>query len=525
VLLIACANVANLLLVRGAIRQKELAIRLALGASRRRIFRQLLVESSLLGLLGGGVGLLLALWGVRSLTAFQAANLPRMNEINVDARVLVFTVGLTIFTALCAGLLPAWHAAKFDLQRTLKENRPTAIGRWRHHYWHNALLVGEVALSLVLLIGAGLLVNSFLRLQRVKPVIATDSLLTVEINLAESRYREASKSSGFFQELLQRVEGLPGVHAASLSTALPLSGMARNDPFLVEGRPLDPNNPSFAGWQMTGANYFHTLGIPLLRGRDLTMSDMDQAAPIVAVINETMARRYWPNDDPIGRRLTVGLPRADNPWVTIVGIAKDVPHRTIDSQPEPDWYLSRRPGPQRNQILFVRTDAAPTDFAGAIRNIVAAIDPNQPLANIRTMNDVVADTIAPREFTMLVLGIFAGLALLLAALGMYGVVSYSVAQRTQEVGLRLALGARQHDVLGLIIRKGMTLALIGVAIGIAIALALTRLMNALLFGVTPFDLSTFAAVSALLILVALLACYIPARRASRVEPMEALRYE
>lgn len=525
VLLIACANVANLLLVRGASRQKELAVRLALGASRWRIARQLLVESLLLALLGGMSGLLIAIWGVDSLVALQSANLPRMQEINVDSRVVLFTALLTIFTALLFGLVPAWQASKFNLQRTLKENQGAAIGGWRRHFWRNGLLIGEVALSLVVLIGAGLLVNSFLRLQQIQPAIATDRLLTVEINLSNSHYREPAQISGFFQELVRRVEGLPGVEGASLGTARPLSGAERNDPFSVEGRSLDLDNPSFAGWQMVGANYFHTLGIPLVEGRDLTLQDMEQAAPVVAVINETMAHRYWPNENPIGRRLTVGLPRADNPWATIIGVARDLPHRAIDSVPEPDWYLSRPPAPQSNQILFVRTAAKPSELAAPIRKVVAEVDRNQPVANIKTMTDVVADTIAPRKFNMVLFVVFAVIAMVLAGLGIYGVIAYTVAARTHEVGIRMALGAQKSDVLGLIIRTGMTLTLIGVAMGLAIAFALTHLMTTLLFGITPNDATTFAAVSVFLILIALLACYVPARRATKVDPLVALRYE
>ncbi|HYN25546.1 MAG TPA: ABC transporter permease, partial [Pyrinomonadaceae bacterium] len=525
VLLIACANVANLLLVRAAIRQKELALRLALGASRWRITRQLLVESLILAVLGGVSGLLIALWGVDSLAALQAANLPPMQEISVDWRVLVFTALLTILTALIFGLIPAWQASNFNLQRTLKENKGAAIGGWRRHYWRNGLLIGEVALSLVVLIGAGLLVNSFLRLQHIQPAIATDKLLTVEINLSDSRYRERAQISGFFQELVRRVEALPGVEAASLSTARPLSGVARNDPFSVEGRALALNNPSFAGWQMVGANYFQTLGIPLVQGRDLTFQDMEEAAPAVAVINETMAHRYWPNENPIGRRITVGLPRADNPWATIIGIAKDLPHRAIDSLPEPGWYLSRPPGPQHNQILFVRTAVNPSQLAAPVRDVIAEIDRDQPVTNIKTMSDVVADTVAPRKFNMLLFGLFAVIAMLLAALGIYGVTAYSVAERTQEIGIRMALGAQKSDVLGLVISNGVMLTLIGVAVGLALALALTHLMTTLLFGITPNDATTFALVSAFLILMALLACYIPARRATKVDPLVALRYE
>jgi predicted permease len=525
VLLVACANVANLFLVRAAVRQRELAIRLALGASRWRIIRQLLVESFILALLGGVSGLLMAFWAVDLLAALRPANLPRLQEISVDSRVLLFTALLTIITTLLFGLVPAWQASKFDLQRTLKEHKMATVGRSRHHYWRNALLVSEVGLSFVLLVSAGLLVNSFVRVQQIKAAIAIDSVLCVEINLPAIRYRETAQAAGFFQELVRRVEGLPGVQAVSLSTMKPLSGTARNDPFSVEGRALDPANPTFAGWQMAGANYFHTLEIPLVRGRDLTWQDMDETAPVVAVVNETMARQYWPNENPIGRRITLGLPRPDNPWVTIVGIAKDLPHRAIDSSPQPDWYLSRPLGPQRNQILLVRTSGNPSDLAAPIRRTVAGIDRNQPVANIEAMTDVVRDTVAPRKFNTLVLTLFSAIAMMLAALGIYGVMTYSVAQRTQEVGIRMALGAQKGDVLGLILRKGLILTLIGIAIGLAIALVLTRLMTTLLFGIAPTDATTFVAVSVLLIIVALFACYIPARRATKVDPLVALRYE
>lgn len=524
-LTIACANVANLLMVRAALRRKELAIRAALGASRRRIAQQMLVESLILALIGGGLGFLIALWGVGSLGKLQPTNLPRLQEINIDRRVFAFTALLTVLTGIFFGLVPAWQASKFDLKRELHEKRSAAIGDWRHHYRRNLLLIGEVALSFVMLVGAGLMVNSFLRLQQVQPAIATDKLLTVEISLSEVRYREPTQAFGFFEELVSRVKGLPGVEAASVGTARPLSGFARNDPFAIEGRPLDPANINFAGWQMVGVDYFHTLGIPLVQGRDLSLQDMDAGAPAVAVINESMARRYWPGDNPIGKRLTVGLPRPENPWVTIIGIARDLPHRTIDSGTEPDWYLSRALGPQRHQILFVRTAGNPTGFASSVRNVVAAIDPNQPVASIKTMSEVVAGTIAPRRFNMMLFTFFAALALLLTGLGIYGVMAYSVTQRTQEIGIRMALGAQQGQVLRMIIRKGMTITIIGVVLGLTISFALTRLMTGLLFGVTPIDAPTFVAVSVFVMLVALFACYVPARRAATINPVTALRVE
>jgi len=523
VLLIACANVANLMLVRATAQQKEAAVRAALGASGWRIARQWLVESLLLSLLGSGLGLLLARWSIDLLIKLGPVGLPRVPEIKIDARVVVFTTGLAILTGVLCSLIPALRASKLDLQSALKESR--ALGGWRWQYGRNLLVVAEVALSLMLLIGAGLLVKTFVRLQRINPGVAAGEVLTAQINLPESRYREPAQASAFYRELIDRLEALPGVQGASVSTMRPLNGTARSDPFAIEGRPFDPSNLTFAGWQMVGANYFGTLGIPLVQGRDLTAQDSDEKAPIVAIINEAMARRFWPNENPIGRRITLGLPRADNPWITIVGIAKDLPHRAIDSPPEPDWYFSRAQGPQRDQYLFVRTAGNPTNLAALIRSQVSAIDREQPVTNVKSMRDVIAETVAPRKFNMLLFGLFAAIAAVLAAMGIYGVISYAVAERTQEIGIRMVLGARAVDVMNLVLRGGLNLALIGVAIGLAGAFALTRLMKSLLFDVTPTDAVTFASVSVGVIAVALLACYIPARRATRVDPVEALRYE
>jgi len=523
VLLIACANVANLMLVRATAQQKEVAIRAALGASRWRIARQWVIESLLLALLGSGLGLLLARWSIDLLIKLGPVGLPRVQEIKIDARVVVFTTGLAILTGVLCSLIPALRASNLDLQSALKESR--TLGGGRRQYGRNLLVVGEVALSLMLLIGAGLLVKTFVRLQRVNPGVAADQVLTAQINLPESRYREPAQASAFYRELIERLETLPGVQGASVSTMRPLNGTARNDPFAIEGRPFDSSNLTSAGWQMVDVNYFRTLGIPVVQGRDLTAQDTDEKSPIVAIVNEAMARRFWPNENPIGRRITLGLPRPDNPWVTIVGIAKDLPHRAIDSPPEPDWYLSRALGPQRDRYLFVRTAGDPTNLAAVIRSQVSAIDREQPVTNIKAMRDVIAETIAPRKFNMLLFGLFAAIAVVLAAMGIYGVISYAVAERTQEIGIRVALGARAMDVMNLVLRGGLKLALIGIAIGLAGAFALTRLMKSVLFGVTPTDAVTFASVSVGVIAVALLACYIPARRATKVDPLVALRYE
>jgi putative ABC transport system permease protein len=525
VLLIACANVSNLLLLRAARRRKDLAIQSALGASSWRIVQQLLTEGLVLSTFGGVLGLLMARWSIDLLIALGPGNLPRTEEIGIDAPVLAFTGLTSILSSILFGLVPAMQASKLDLQATLKDGGRGALSGWHGQRWSNVLVVSEVALSLLLLISSGLLVNSFLRLQRVNPGIAVDQIMTAEINLSASRYREPAQASAFFKELAQRMESLPGVQTATFSTVQVLSGAGRNDPFAIEGRPLNPDSLTSAGWQMVGVDYFKTLGVPLTRGRDFTLQDMDPGAPTVAVINEKMAARYWPNADPIGRRITLGLPRPDNPWVTIVGIAKDLPHGAKDSQPAPDWYVSRVPGAQLNRYLFVRTAGDLTSVANAIRNQVSAIDRNQPITTFQTMNEVIGGTIAPRRFNTLLLGIFAAIALVLAAIGTYSVISYSVASRTHEIGIRIALGARKSNVLKMVIKRGMTLALMGTLVGLGSGFALTRLMSSLLFDVSPTDPFTFVFVSICLLAVALLACYIPARRATKVDPLVALKYE
>ncbi|MEK6299733.1 MAG: ABC transporter permease [Acidobacteriota bacterium] len=522
VLLIACANVANLLLMRATVRQKELAIRSALGARRGRIVRQLLVESMLLAGLGGALGLLLAWWSVRTLALLSPANLPRAAEVNVDGRVLGFTVLLAVLTGLVFGLVPAWQASKPDLQHTLKEGGANRI-RGRHR-GRELLAMGEVALALPLLIGAGLLLNSFLRLQRVKPGVDTDKILIAEINLPATKYREPARASAFFEELTRRVAALPGVEQASFGTLPILSGAAIIDAFSIEGRPLDLNNPNVSGWQRIAPGYFHTLGVPLVAGRDFSASDTREAAP-VAIINETLARNYFPDGNALGQRLTPGLPRPDNPFSTIIGIVKDIPHRTVESQAEPDYFLPFAREPRRDAYLFVRATVTPASLTAAVRGQVLAIDGAQPVTSFRMMNEVVAFTTAPRRFNTLLLGGFALIALLLAALGIYSVNSYAVTQRTHEIGIRMALGAQAGDVLKMIVLKGFAMTLAGIGIGVAGALALTRVMTKLLFEVSATDPLTFVSISLLLAAVALLACWIPARRATQVDPLVALRHE
>jgi len=523
VLLIACANAANLLLMRATVRQKEMAIRAAMGAHRLRLIRQLLTESLLIAGLGGAGGLTLAWLGVKALVALGPDNLPRIQEINVDGRALFFTLALSVMTGLIFGLAPALQASSPDLQQTLKEGGAAATrGR---HWLRNLLVVGEMAIAMTLLVGAGLMLNSFVRLQRVNPVVNAGKLLSVEINLPETRYPEAAQATAFFQELIRRVESLPGLESASLSTHQPLSGVATDDPFSIEGRPLDFNNAPVAGWQSVTRNHFHTLGIPFVDGRDFTERD-NAEGPAEAIINEALARRYFRNENPIGKRLTLGLPRP--PWLTIVGVVKDIPHRGLESKAEPDWYLSYPGQPRRYRYLLARASPLledPASLASAVRAQISAIDKDQPVTAIKTISEVISSTTAPRRFNTLLLAIFAAVALALAAVGIYSVISYSVTQRAQEVGIRIALGAQPGDVILLILKQGLTLTLIGVAAGALGAFAAARVMSGLLYGVTATDPATFVTISLLLAVVAMLACYLPARRASRVEPIAALRRE
>jgi putative ABC transport system permease protein len=523
-LLIASANVANLLLMRTTKRRRELAIRAALGANRWRLARQLLFEGLLLTTFAAALGLLFASWGIDLLGALGPNVLPRAQELTIDVRVFAFTAVVALAISVAFGLVPLRTVAGIDLRESLSRagqfGSTGGPGRLL-----DVLVIAEVSLAVLLLVGSGLLAKSLLNLQRVDPGLVTENLLSVELDLAASAYRDENAASDFFRELVQRVEAQPGVHAVSFSTQQPLNSGAGNDPFAIEGRKLDPANLTTAAWQVVGPNYLQTLGIPIAKGRDLTEQDLAPGAPPVAVINEKMAARFWPSEDPVGKRITLGLPRPENPWVTIVGVAKNTPHRTLDSQAEPDWYVSRTLAAQRHRFLFVRSVLPVSSVAAAVRKEVAAIDPQQPLSSVKTMNEVVAATTAPRRFNTIVLALFAGLALILATVGIYSVISYATALRTREFAIRSALGAARGAVLLLVVRQGMTLALIGSALGFIAALGLTRLMSSLLFGVSPSDPFVYLLVAAGCLVAALLACLVPARRATEVDPLIALRYE
>ena len=522
-LLIACANVANLLLMRSAKRHKELAIRAALGASRWKIARQLLVEGLVLATIAAVLGFLFVNWGIGLLVALGPSIVPRAQEVNVDARVFAFMAVTVAAISIGFGLIAARPVSKLDLNESLKNTR--LAGGVLRRRWSNVLVVAEVSLAVLLLIGSGLLAKSLWRLQQANPGITPEELVSVEFDLSATNYSDAEDASDFYRRLIPQVQSLPGVQSVSFGTTQPLSGTAGSDPFAIEGRKLDPSNLTSAGWQLVGPNYLKTLGIQLVKGRDFTAEDMQPSAPPVAVINEQMAVRYWPNEDPIGRRITLGLPRPDNPWVTIVGISKDVPHRALDSKPEPDWYASRLVAPQRHRYVFVRSSLPASTLTGTIRKLVATIDPQQPLTSVKTMEQVIGMTTAPRRLNALLLGVFAAIALLLATLGIYSVISYSITLQTQEIGIRMALGANGSAILIMVLRAGIVLTAIGATIGLIGALALTRWMSSLLFGVSATDPATYVIVLLVALGAAVSASLVPAWRASRVDPLNALRYE
>jgi putative ABC transport system permease protein len=526
VLLIACANFANLLLARAAEREREFVIRAALGAARWRLIRQLLTESLLVSLLGGALAVLLAIWATSILVALKPENLPRLDEIGVDGRVLLFTFGLAVLTGIVFGLLPAWAVSRGRVNDALKEGGRSATAGGARTRLRSAFVVVELAVALVLLVGAGLLIKTFWKLRAVEPGFNSNGLLTMRIELPEARYKERDKQNRFRAQALQEVNSLPGVQAAMVSE-IPLGGDSLNHDFLIENRPpiAVGDEPSLETRSVEG-DYFRAMQIPLKSGRAFEPQDFLDQAPLVGVANEAMVRQYFPNEDPLGRRVRW----ARNPevqWITIVGVVGDVKHYGLDVPELPALYspYTQAPPWKRWMSLVARTQSDPVAMATAVKQQIWKVDSQLPITKVETMTNVAAESVAARSFNMMLLGLFAVLALVLAAVGIYGVMSYAVTQRTQEIGIRMALGARAADVLKLIIRNGLTLTLIGIAIGLAGAMALTRLLETMLFGVTPTDMLTFVAVSVVLIVVALLACYVPARRATKVDPLVALRYE
>jgi putative ABC transport system permease protein len=521
VLLIACANVANLLLARASARQREIAIRAALGAGRWRIFRQLLTESFLLGVIGGAFGLPLAFWGLDLLLAATPDALPFWMKLNIDNRVLGFTAGISLLTALVFGTAPALQASQVDLNETLKEGGRGAAGA-SDHWLRRLLVITEVALSLMLLIGAGLLMRDFLRMQGVNPGFKPENVLTMRIGLPISKYETPEKRRIFFKELIERIGALPGVQEAGATSNLPLRGIWGRS-LTVEGLPVLSQAPTISHNVIT-PDYFEAMGIPILMGRDFTDADTSGGLK-VTIIDERLAREYWPDQSPLGKRIRFGPPQNNEPWHTIVGVVGNVKNESLSLTQGKSVYLAHAQFPLGGMGLAVRAVSNPENLVGAIRDQVKEMDSNLPLTQVLTMTEVVSRSIfRPRLFATL-FGIFGGVALLLASVGIYGVMSYSVTQRTHEIGIRLALGARRGDVLRLIVVQGMKLTVAGIVIGLAGALALTRLIRGLLIEISTTDPVTFGLVAALLSIVALLACYIPARRAMKVDPLVALRYE
>jgi putative ABC transport system permease protein len=538
VLLIACVNVANLLLARAGAREKEFAVRSALGARRGRLVRQLITESLLLALIGSALGLALASTCVRVFVGFGPPDIPRLNEIGLDWRVAGFSLFVSILTGLVFGLAPALQASRPDLQDALKEGgRGSTSGR---HRLRNVLVISEVAIALVLLVGAGLMIKSFGRLLDLDLGFRTDKILTMRLSLPETKYKDDPQQADFYRKLLERVRGLPGVASASVISHLPLSGSYSSGTTAVEHADIEEGLRQFKGIpyieadrRQVSADYFSTLGIALKAGRLFTEADTETAPP-VAVVDEMFQRKFWPNGTAVGKRFIARFNDGkDIQWGQIVGVVEHVRHYGIDQvkqyglaqEGREQAYFPYLQRPNSRMYLAVKTQMDPLSLANAVRGEVLALDPDQPVYDVKSMEQLASTSLAERRLNMLLLAGFAVIALVLAAVGIYGVMSYSVAQRTHEMGIRMALGARQRNVLSLVVRQGMTLALIGVAAGLAGAFALTRLMTSLLYGVSTTDPLTFAVISLILTGVALAACLVPARRATKVDPMVALRYE
>jgi putative ABC transport system permease protein len=525
VLLISCTNVANLLLARAATRRREIAIRLALGAGRFRLLRQLLTESLLLSLLGGGLGLFIAYWGVQALVKLATGILPRANEVTLDGRVVLFTLGLALLTGIIFGLAPALQATKADLQNDLKEGS-AAAGNQQRNWLRSLLVVGEVAAALVLLIGASLLIKSFARLQQTESGLQPENVLTAGISLPDSKYETPEAIARFHQQMLEKVSALPGVQSAGIISKLPLQEWGYNGGIQIEGvAPPPPGSRSqFVEFRAVSPDYFRSLGIPLRAGR--LLDSRDQAGTASAIlVNEALVRQFLSGQDAIGKFITLG---GSNKY-QVAGVVGDVKQSGLiqASRPEMYWPYTQSPdtGLTSNVSLVVRANAEPAGLTSAIRNAVLTVDPGQPIHNVQTMEEVIATSVSDRRLNTLLLTLFAGIALTLALIGVYSVMSYLVVQNTREIGIRIALGAQVRDVLRLVVGQGMLLTSIGIVIGIALSFALTRLMEGLLFGVAATDAMVFVTAPIILIFVALLACLIPAWRASKVDPILALRYE
>lgn len=525
VLLISCTNVANLLLARAATRRREIAIRLALGAGRVRLLRQLLTESALLSLLGGALGLVIAYWGVQVLVKLATGVLPRANEVTLDGRVVAFTVLLSLLTGIVFGLAPALQATKADLQNDLKEGS-AAAGNQQRNWLRSLLVVGEIAAALVLLVGASLLIKSFARLQQTESGLQSENVLTAGLSLPDSKYKTPESINQFHKQMLDRVSSLPGVQSAGIISKLPLQEWGYNGSIQIEGQaPPPPGSRSqFVEFRAVSPDYFRSLGIPLRAGRLIDNRDQATTASVI-VVNEALVHQFLSGQDPIGKSITLGSPNK----YQIVGVVGSVKQSGLvqASRPEMYWPYTQSPdtGLTSSVALVVRATGDPAGLTSAVRNAVLSVDPGQPIHNVQTMDEVIANSVSDRRLNTLLLTLFAGIALSLAMIGVYSVMSYLVVQNTREIGIRIALGAQVRDVLRLVVGQGMVLASIGVGIGLALSFALTRLMEGLLFGVAATDVMVFTSAPLLLLVVALFACYLPAWRATKVDPIFALRYE
>ncbi len=521
VLLIACANLATMLLARASAREREMAIRVAIGASRGRLLRQGLTESVVLAIFGGIAGTLLATWAIELVKTLGAQTIPRLGEVRIDGAVLLVTLAIAIGAGLLFGVVPALASGKPDLTETLKEGGRGSTSSRRHNRLRNGLVIAEVALTLVLLTSAGLLLKSFVRLGKVDPGFGPRKVLTAEASLPALRYPDAPSQVNFFDELERRVSALPGVSGFGLTTILPMSGMNSDSSFEIEGRPSDDAHPSpDEQVRLVSPGYLKALQIPLLRGRFFAASD-ELGAPYVVLINHALAKRYWPNEDALGRRIKIYNGK-EGVWAAIVGIVGDIHHLGLDRPMQAEYYLPVAQVPDPSLSMTVRSTQDPRSLTSAIRREVQAIDPTLPVAHVRTLEQVIADSVAPRKLSVVLLAVFAAVALLLAAIGIYGVMSFLVVQRTHEIGVRMALGAQRSDVLRLVISHAGMLIGAGTVLGLIAALLSTSALRSALYGTSAFDLATFALVTATLALVAFFASYLPARRATKADPMIAL---